>query len=107
MFGYPRQLNTQAVYEHRSPAIAFVRNTNGDYEVPWEILEEAVCQAATLAVQKYIFAPMNKSHDISSIKKEVLTEDTLIVLSRSTSQIHRSALMSEREFLKITLKVTM
>jgi hypothetical protein len=101
LFGYPRQIDTQAKLEHRKPSMVFERNNNTDLVTPWEILEEAVCQAVTLAVQKYIF----ESPD--SPKKKTPSKDSLIVLSESTSQVHRSSLVSERELLNITFKVAM
>jgi hypothetical protein len=107
VLGYPRQIGVQAILDHREPSIIFTRNLAGDFEVPWEILEEAVCQAATLAVQKNIFESMDAIKGTSISKKWSLTKDTLIVLSQSTSQLHRLTPMSEREFFKITLKVTM
>jgi hypothetical protein len=104
--GYPRQIATHATLSHRSPSVVFVRNSQTlDYEVPWEIVEEAVCQAATIAAQKNLFAPKDRVNTAPVSAERVLTSDTLVVLSRSTPQIHRKTLMSERESFKITLKV--
>ena len=60
-FRFPQQILTHAALRREQPSVAFISNQNGDREVLWEIVEEAVCQAATIAVQKYIFSATETS----------------------------------------------
>jgi hypothetical protein len=106
-FRFPQQILTHAALRREQPSITFIPNQNGDREVPWETVEEAVCQAATIAVQKYIFSTTETSWKSTlETKKSTPTVDTLIVLSESTPRIHRLVPMREQEVFKITLRVT-